>query len=273
MPKKRTIREITKLMFKNWKSLLLILTFDILFILLLSQLRFIQISLDNIFFPLFINKKASWIYSLSYVIFEFILVILTYSFFKYLVITFIQEIYRKTEFKLKSFFSFFKLNLITLIPLIIIFILFLNLVSGYFSNVLLQGGVDPFKIMLVILAVGILFLILFIYIYTLINLLHFTFLKEQSLKKLIKRSIINSWKLDYYKLYWNNFKIVIISAVCLLIIHLIVKSFIFDDFSAYIKYYGAYKLFITSVIALITYFLLIFNRFTWYLDISKGNVK
>ncbi len=63
MPKKGEIRQITALMFRNWKIMLLIVTFDILFVLFLVKVRFIQISLDKVFFPLFAGGKTYLIYS------------------------------------------------------------------------------------------------------------------------------------------------------------------------------------------------------------------
>ena len=177
-------------MFRNWKNLLLIITFDVLFVLLISNLRFIQISIDNIFFPLFVNKTAKLMYSITYVIFELFLVIFTYSFFKFIVMGFIQKSFKKSEFNLKGFFYFFKLNLIIIMPLIILFVLVLNLIIKYFNNLLSVGGIDPFKFVFIVLAIGILFFVLFIYFYTFINILHFSFLKEQ-LQKVQQQDLVH----------------------------------------------------------------------------------
>lgn len=275
MIKKRKIRDITSLMFRNWKTLSLIVAFDVLFILVLSSLRFVQISLDNVLFPLFAGGVSS-IYSFFYVIFELFLIILVYSFFKYFIVKFIWEGFRKAEFKLKSFFSFLKLNLIIFIPLIIMFALVLDLIIMFFNNWLSKGGIDPFKFVFVILSMGILALILFIFIYTFINIVHFAFLKKQNLRKLLKKGIIDSFRIGSYKMYWNDFKIVFVSAVFLLITHLLVKSFILDDFSSYMEYYGIYKIFIYWTAALIIYFLLLFNRFNFYMgspNINKRGLK
>lgn len=274
MIKKRKIRDITSLMFRDWKTLLLIITFDVLFILILSSLRFIQIGLDNVLFPLFANwSKGSWAYSIFYVTFELFLIILAYSFFKYFIVKFMLEGFRKAEFKLKSFFSFLKLNFIIFIPLIIIVAVVLDLILLFFNNWLSRGGIDPFMFVFVILAMGALALVLFIFAYTLINILHFSFLKEQSLGKLLKKGIIDSFRVESYKMYWNNFKIVFISAVFLLIIHFFVKSVIFDDFSIYVRNVGNYKIFIYSIITLVIYFLLLFNRFNFYMGSSNINKR
>ena len=269
MAKKSKIKDIASLMLSNWKTLLLIITFDILFMLSLSSLRFIQLKIDDTLFTLFTNGKLGLAYSIFYIIFEFSLLILLYSFFKYLVIELIDANLHKSELKLKGFFSFFKLNLIIFIPLIILFVTILNLVVGYLGNLFNQGGIDPFIFAFIIIFMGILFILLFIYIYNLINTLHFAFLKQQNLKKLIKKGIINSFKINNYKIYWTNFKIILIFAIFLLIIHFFVKSFILDDFSSYIRNMGNYKLFIYWAIALIIYSLVLFNRFSFHMEISN----
>jgi len=267
MKKENVLRKINGIMFRNWKNLLLIITFDVLFVLLISNLRFIQISIDNIFFPLFVNKTAKLMYSITYVIFELFLVIFTYSFFKFIVMGFIQKSFKKSEFNLKGFFYFFKLNLIIIMPLIILFVLVLNLIIKYFNNLLSVGGIDPFKFVFIVLAIGILFFVLFIYFYTFINILHFSFLKEQKIKRLIKSSLLRSWKLNFYGVYWENSKIVFMFAIFMLIIHFFAKSFVFNNFSLYVKNFGTYRAFIYWMISLVAYFLLLLNRFIFYVNV------
>ena len=273
MIKNNTFREIAKLMFKNWKTLILMITFDILFILFLSSLRFIQVSLDNILFPLFANKKAILAYSISFIAFEFFVVILVYSFFKYFIITFIHEIFKKAEFNMKSFFSFLKLNFIVLIPLIVLFSFILGLILRYLNNMFTSGGVDPFKFVFMVLVIGFLLLLLFIYAYNLANILHFGFLEEKNLRELLKKGIKNSLKLDYYRFYWNDFKILGICTILLLIIHLLVKFLVFSDFQSYIRNFGNYRTFMYSAITLIIYFILLFNRFNFYAHLILKNEK
>lgn len=274
MAKKMGVIKITRLMFKNWRILLLIITFDILFAVFLTKVRFIQVNLDNTIYPLFAGTKISSIYSISYIIFELLLTILIYSFFKYFIIKFIEESFRNTELKLKDFFSFFKLNLVIFTPLIIIVAIILNSMIRYLGKIVSQERIDAFQFTSSFLVIGILCSIIFIYIYTFINILHFSFLKEKNLKKLIKRGIINSVRLHPYRIYWNDLKIVSVFAVILLIIHFLVKSFIFNDFSSYIKHYGNYKIFIISIIILIGYYILLLNRLNFYLLYShKGLIK
>lgn len=181
-----------------------------------------------------------------------------------------QEGFRKAEFELKSFFYFLRLNFIIFIPLIIIVALMLDLILSFFNNWLSQGGIDPFKFVFVILAMGVMALISFIFVYTFINILHFSFLKEQKLKKLIKKAIISSFRPENYRIYWGDFKIVLITGFFLLIIHFFVKSWVFSDFSNYVRNFETYKIFIYWAIALVLYFLLLFNRFNFCNDLP-GN--
>ncbi len=266
--KNREIRDITSLMFKNKGSLLLMITFDVLFVLVLLALRFVQINLDNVLFPLF-TGGASEIYSISYVVFELFLVILVYSFFKYFIVKFMQEGFKETKFKLKSFFSFLRLNLIIFIPLVIIVAVILDFIILFFNNWLSKGGIDPFMFVFVILGMAVLALILFIFVYTFINIVHFSFLKEKGIGKILKKGIISSFKWGSYKIYWSNFKIIFAAGIFLLIVHFLVKSFIFDDFQTYVRNVGNYKIFIYWVIGLVLYFLLLFNRFSSCRDASN----
>ncbi len=263
MIKEKRVRDIILLMSRDWKNLLLIITFDILFMLVLSSLRFVQISVDSTLLSLFTTKRASLIYSITYVIFEFLLIISVYSFFKFLIIKFISESFDKANFRLKDFFSFLKINFVIFIPLIVMFAIVLDLILMFFNSWLSRGGIDPFKFVFVILTMGVLALVLFIFFYTFINKVHFAFLKEQRFGKLLKKGIIGSFRIDSYGMYWSNLKIIFVSGVFLLIIHFFIKSFIFDDFSSYVSNVGIYKVLVYWVIALVLYFLLLINRFNF----------
>lgn len=275
MVKNKTIKEISSLMFKDKRTLLLMIVFDVLFVVLLLSLRFVQVSIDNALFPLF-SGWGGVVYSTFYVIFEVFLAILVYSFFKYFIIKFIHESFEKIEFKIKDFVGFLKLNLIIFIPLIIVIAFILDLVIVLLNNWLSQGGIDPFMFVFVALGIGVLALILFIWIYTFINMIQFSFFKGESFWRLLKKGIVNSFRTESYKIYWDNFKIILVFAVFLLIVHLLAKYIIFSDFSSYIKNIGNYKIFIYWMITLVIYFIVLFNRFKFHkqvFDVSKGKHK
>ncbi len=274
--KKKEIRDITLFLFRNWKTLLLIITFDILFVLILSKIWFIQTSLINKFFPLLTSKTTILAYLIIYLVLLFFFFVSIYSFFKYFIINFIHNVFEKVEFNLKNIFLFLKLNLIIFLPLIIISGIILYPLNIFFNNLLLQGNMNPLKVVSYTLIVGVLLSIFFIYIYTLLNILHFSFLegkKKKKIKKLIKESITKSLKLNYYKIYWNDFKIILIATFFLIIVHFLVKLFIFNDFSSYIRNYGSYKFLINSVIVLVIYFIVLFNRFSFYMKVFNINEK
>ncbi len=269
MPKKKAIKKISRLMFKNWKILLLIITFDILFAVFLAKVRFIQISLDNFLYPIFNSTKTSFIYSISYIIFELFLVILIYSFFKYFIIKFIEESFKKTELKLKTFFSFLKLNLAIFTPIIIIAAIIIGSMISFSGRIISQEIIDVSRFTWSFLFIGLSLLILFIYTYNTINIMHFIFLEGYNLKKIIKKGVINSVRLHNYRIYWDDLKIVSMFAVLIFIIHFIVKLFIFNDFSLYLKYYQNYKIFLISLTILISYYILMFNRLVFYLNYNN----
>ena len=135
------------------------------------------------------------------------------------------------------------------------------------------GGIDPFNFAFIILAGGILALIVIVIIYNFINIVHFAFFKEQHIGRLLKKGVTNSFRIKSYGMYWNNLKVILISGVLLLIVHLLVKSFIFNDFSYYVKNVGRYKMFIYGMITLILYFILLFNRLNFCIGMLNVSEK
>ena len=137
-----------------------------------------------------------------------------------------------------------------------------NVIERVISNIL--------SLLLHLFVIGVIALVLFTYGYTLFNIAHNIFLKEKSLKKIIKQSLINSFKLKYYEIYWSNIKIIFISLIVFLIFYAFMQLFVLTSMTAYLKYGGAYKIGKNIIIILTAYFLLLFNRINFYKVILKS---
>ncbi|MCH7623981.1 MAG: cyclic nucleotide-binding domain-containing protein, partial [Nitrospinae bacterium] len=97
-------------------------------------------------------------------------------------------------------FSFLKLNWIIFIPITILYIIFSVLLASYLKN-MLAGEISniPFFIFK-FLIITLIMVIVFVYLYNLINLVHFTFLKEKNIKRIIKLTFIKSFKINSYRI-------------------------------------------------------------------------
>ncbi len=245
--KSNTIKTL-KIITSNWKTVVKNSIFDIIFILSMYLLFLVQ----SLLIPLF---QKTLIYLL--IILEFVIVILIYSIFKYLIL----KSFQKIKFNKKEFIIFFKLNLIIFAPIITIVFFIVNFSTIYLINTVQKGGIDPFVFVFSLLGLSILLLIIIIYAYTFVNITHFSFLKQNRISKLIKQNLTRTKPLKYYK---DNIKIIIIIGLVLLAFHLAVKFLLFNTFAFYIKYYGKYKTFMTLMMIVSGYFLILYNRFKLY---------
>lgn len=265
MNKNKPIRSAIKLILNKWKDSLFIVLFDLLFILILIKSKFLLSNLDRLILSLSpkTNIVVWYILYISYMIIILGLFTLIYAFFKYLVISFIYKMFRKAELKFDNLFQFLKLNLFLLTPILFIFIVYIVNLLGFIRN-LISRTYDPFTLSFIFLIGFILTLLFFIYIYTLTNLSHFLFLKETRIVKIIKQTFINSFKLRPYKIYWTDFKIILVFLIILLFTHIFIKSFVLNEFSLYLAYYGVYKNVIIIFTFAVGYLIVLINRINFY---------
>lgn len=266
MKKTRIIKDTLNIMKTNWRNLGLIAVFDMMFILLLANLRVAAAGLNRWFFglPPNIGSITSIIGLTLIVIIEFLSLAVIYSFFKYLILDNIQEMFRKTGLKFNRLFSFIKLNVLIVCPIMVAYTAAFILTITYFGKKMSEGAINPFSLLLNSLVVMILLLILLIYAYTLVNLSHSAFLKETEMKRALKLALINSLRLDSYKLYWSNLKAIFVYLIILLVYHVSMKLFVLKDTYAYLQYGGIYRTGLIAVTVATGYFLLSFNRISFY---------
>ena len=269
MKRNKPIRDTIQLTKKNWKKLGLILVWDILFILLLVNLRFVSANFNGwVFTQLSGSSQVMDIIAvLSLFTTESLLSIAIYSFFKFLILGNVQGIFKKTELKFNRFFSFIKLNWIIGVPVFFIYLFLYILIMSYLGNTISEGIDNPISLLFNLFIILVTVLITLIYFYTLINIAHHIFLKEKSMKKTLKHTFINSFRIRSYKSYWSNLKIIFISLIILLVFYGFMKMFVLTSVSAYLRYGGIHKMGSTTIIILTGYFLLLFNRINFYSEI------
>lgn len=269
MQKNKPIRDTIQLMKKNWKKIGLIVTFDVLFILSLFNLWFASNELNS--WLLNISSTLSGtiilIISLLALIINSLVLVVIYSFFKYIVLGNIHEIFKKEEFTFNRFFSFLKLNFIIILPIMLFYTVFFISTMAYLGKKMAEGANNQSFLILLLLGLFMIMVAAFaiwVSFYTLLNLAHSMFLKERNLKKILKQSLAKSFKFKAYKIYWSNLKIIAISLGVLAIFYSFMKLFVLSSMTSYLKYGGIYKTGITLIIILAIYSLLLFNRINFY---------
>ena len=254
-------------MLDNWKTISMIIVFDILFVLLLVNIRFILINLNMRFLSLVYNQLGfvKTAFSIILMLVEMVSLIIIYSFFKYMILSFIVRLFKKKGLMFSRFISFVKVNLVAFIPIMILLAIYVALTAVYFSRILSGGVQDPLAFLLVFYISVIIAFIMFTYSYTLLNLFQSIFIKERSLKKITKKAFLGTFHVRSYGLYWHDLKVLFFFGISLLIVHILVKLFIITSIPAQLKYGGYYTLFLKGATILVVYFLLLFNRLKFYL--------
>lgn len=269
MKKNKIVMDTAEFIKKGWQKTGLIILFDILFILLLVKLRFVLANINTrLFISLYGSSGAAQIMAfLPLIVIESGLLILIYSFFKYIILGFIQEMFKKQELGFNRLFPFIKLNWAIGIPAILISFLFFISISAYMSGIVAKGVSNPVLLILNLVVISVIVLVLLVYLYSLLNLSHNIFLREKKLKKVLKEALAGSFKFRHYKIYGANIKIILSSLIILLVFYGLMKLFVLTDISAYLRYGGIYKNGLIAIGALTAYFLLLFNRINFYRNI------
>ena len=273
MAEQITIKDSLKIISKNRKQFALIAVFDILFVLLLLALKYVFAGFNrwfiNLVYQLGFATKISYFVLLLVMIFLFILI---YSFFNYMVLDMMDGMFRKirkTAYDFGRFVNFLKVNTAIFLPTAAAFFISAMLAFSYLGDVAMEGNRLKFLIAFLV-STAVLFM-LFIYSYTLLNLSHFIFLSEKTEKKLrgtvkrtAKEAFAKSLKGSSYRVYWADFRILLLFGIFLLVVHMLMKIFVFADMTAYLRYGGYYKTILESLLSIVLYFIVLLNRMSFY---------
>lgn len=245
------IKKTLSLIKKNPSQFLYMLLFDFLFVVVVYYL-----SVATKFFTISDSLIVFGIYFLIFLL----IILLVYSFFKYLILDLLKSVFGKNELNFKYFFSFYKLNLaVFLVPFILIFIGVLVFASSNLLQYNLTG-------MVTVIVLSILLLPVFLFIYTLVNISHSLFVHAKK-EKIVKNALKKSLNIPFYgRIYSYNFLFLLIFLAGWLIADYILKAF---GFSTYLQYYSSYRIFMWVFGAIILYFTVVFNRINFYLIINK----
>lgn len=208
---------------------------------------------------LFKTQTNLLLFVLIYPLIYYLFAIFVYSITKLSILNLIKKLYEKNKFTLKGFGKFYLLNTL----LFIIFFFTTWILFGILALILTK---DFLKYLILILSIPLLF-----FIYSIINISHTLFIKNEK-NKIIKKSFKIAFnKINNYGMFivWN----IILTLIYLLfynIIHLIFRFFIFTN-KEILTTYGSIYLKIFNIISIIFIYLIIaFNRIYFYERIDKN---
>jgi hypothetical protein len=196
------------------------------------------------------------------------LLIIIYSFFKYFVLLKVGELYEK-KLGGTGFRHFLWLNIVALSPIVLILMIFLLLNTTLYDWLSTQNLSMLFLPTTIII---ILLIVVVLYVYTVLNYLQVISLREKSIKRIMKQGFKMSLKVSSYGFYWSVLKVILGYVVGFIVVSVLAKAFIFRTTYAYMNILGPYKTIIgfTSYVAI--YYILLFNRISFYKNgaLSKG---
>lgn len=240
-----------------------ILLLDTLFVGFLFFLWFIQTFFEGLIFNMSSENMFIRITSFILVILgELIIITSIYSFFKFWILKIIHNLFQGR--KMCSFFSFIKLNFLTFLPILILSLVYLVGTGFYMRNIFLNEITTPMQVILPFLIFLMIALIFFVYFYNLINLFQRIFIQEKDLVYTIKRALIISFKVDSYKMYWSNLKIIFGILFFVAFVDTVFKITTANNIIAYVSYYGWYKKILLITFFLGLYTMVIVNRLAFY---------
>lgn len=264
------LKELLQIIKKDIKTIGLIALFDILFVLLFLNMRFLYTKVNAALFVKFYMWNSFFSISslIITILIESIVVISAYSFFKYLVLNNITSIFSKKEKGFSNLFSFIKLNWIIGIPVVFLYFIIFIFTGFYFNSIITQGSVTPSIIMPKLLLFTVFLLALFIYIYNVLSISQLNFIKTKNIWVSIKHSLKLSLRIKNYSLFLNSLIIILIAIGLVIIYNIILKNFLLGNIYSIIKYKNFNNIAIWVFISLVTYIVLIFNRIEFYVNVN-----
>jgi len=208
---------------------------------------------------LFKTSTNLLLFVFGYPLIYYLFVIFIYSITKLSILNLIKSLQEKNKFNLKGLGKFYLLNIL----LFIIFFLTALALLGILALILERGFLEY---LVLILAIPFLF-----FVYSIINISHTLFIKEQKNKIIRKSFNIAFNKINKYGAFiiWN---LILILTYLLLynIIHLIFRFTIFTN-QELLTTYGSIYLKIFNIISIIFIYLIIsLNRIYFYKKIDKN---
>jgi len=236
-----------KLIIKKPQNLLYFILFDLLFILAVY-------ALSKIFSYVPVPKSFS--IALLYSLLNFTIFVFVYSFFKYAVLDYIVSFMKKTEFSFKRLKDFFMLNVLLFLVFSIVMVL---------VNMILVFSVKQEYMQIFLSVVSI---IVFIFIYTLMNISHSFFVLGSTWKESFFRanSVVFKKMKKYLPVYGFSILVLIIIMLIGNLVFVLLKPLMQ---SKVLNFYQVYMTVYYIVTMLFMYALHIVNRLYFYLITGK----
>lgn len=230
--------------------------FDFLFLVTIYVLQALSQYAAN---SIIITPTLSTFYIfLLFSVIYYLIVIFTYSFFKYVVLDYIKSLFEKTEFSFKRLGQFYALNIV------IAGIFFAVILLGNFVLASIKSQYRPY--IFIIMAVPYLLLL-----YVLLNTSHSLFCRGNSVKESLKKGLKTTFA--RLKVYRETILIMILCALVLWLLFFgsgyLIRLVASKNYSLYLTYYAYFKQASIVVFDIVFYAVILINRISFYSVIKE----
>jgi len=245
--KKGVFFKTLNLVNENKKSLLYIITLDVIFFVALFILGQIFNAMS------YSVSLRQQIYQLLFLVIVYYLVVLfIYSLFKYLVLFFVKSTFKKYKLDFDRLGKFYMLNIILFLILFLIFFI-LSIIAASINE-----GIAPF------ISLGILLLYI-VFAYAFVNINHVLFYEGKGLIATLQSGTKFLGKFtSYYGVYIVILAAFGIIALLFSIFGTALKNTLFQDYNALLQYGDVYTIVFVHAVGIIFYLAILFNRFYFY---------
>ena len=243
---------------KGKKLLFYIILLDIFFIVSLSMLKIVFGTLN--FAPTSVQQTY---YLLFLAIIYYLGFLFFYSFFKYLILFFVQSTISKKR-PILSFNRIGKFYLLNLVVFLILFLVFFVL-SALASSI--QEGIAPFTSLFILL-------FYFIFAYAFVNISHVSFSEGEKVWQSFRLGVKSLGRFKYY--YGVYITIILSFAIIFLLFTTfgnILKFTVFQNYNALSQYGDIYTIIFVHAVGIIFYIAILFNRFYFYNIVKEKFLK
>ena len=249
-----------KLAKSNTNKIALMILFDVLFVIAAFSLN----KISKYFSQSIYVQQLLWpiVTFIVLYLFYYLLMLLVYSFFKYLVLDYIKSLFEKSEFSFDRLGQFYGLNVV------VAGIFFASLVIFNYILNYIQQSYRPI-VFIIVAAPYLLFL------YIMLNSSHSLFYNGSS----ILASLKNGIKITFTKIkvYRETILFMIIAALLLWLLFFsagyIIRLSASKNYSFYLSAYSYYKQATIIVFDVVLYFVILINRITFYSLIKERNAQ
>ncbi|MBI2208642.1 hypothetical protein HYU50_04035 [Candidatus Woesearchaeota archaeon] len=231
---------------ENKKLLLYIVIIDVLFLAALFVLGQVFNAISRII-------SMQQIYTLLLLaVFYYLALLFIYSFFKYIVLSFLKSAFGKNKIDFNRIGKFYFLNIIIFVILFLVFFLLSLLAAS------IKQGIAPYASLLILLLFS-------VFAYAFVNISHVFFSEGKGLAKSLQLGAKYLGKFSkYYGVYLTIMFAFAIIVLLFGIFGNLLKITLFQDYNSLLKYGDAYTIIFVHAFLIILYLAILFNRYYFY---------